>query len=271
MPGGFPLGLDLCRGTTIGSVSTGSLGTQVNCGASANTVGGYTQLIAATAIDTAWMLVHTQNSLSQGSEEAVNIAIGAAGSEKIIASNLIVASQSSISCASYSFPCQIKAGTRISASAQGNAASDNVRVEVILFEAGFSHIEGAAGLDGIGFSGGGKVINPPVTIDTKGPYTQLIAATARDYIGYLLAFDTAGLNNGAGEYLMDLSIGAAGAEVAILSNLSLQEDLYGLMTPNVVGPIWQSIPAGIRISARCQNSRAATLYGYGLVFYGIYQ
>jgi hypothetical protein len=64
----------------------------------------------------------------------------------------------------------------------------------------------------------------------------------------------------AGNYMVDIAIGAAGSEIVILSDLYwAPQTNAGPDAPCRFFPI--SIPAGVRISARCQSpNAAATLY-----------
>src|ERR1035437_9061828 len=104
MAGGFPLGLDLCNGTSAGISSSTSVGTTVTNG-TANTKGSYSPLVASTASDACWLTV-VLNGVSPNTSycNSIDVAIGAGGSEKIIASDLIVQNESKGIVASYSFP-----------------------------------------------------------------------------------------------------------------------------------------------------------------------
>ena len=74
-----------------------------------NAKGGYTQMVAATTQRARWIVItspHDQGAVLW----AIDIAIGGAGSEQIIVPDLLItASDLNL----YSFPCTIKAGSRI--------------------------------------------------------------------------------------------------------------------------------------------------------------
>ena len=96
----------------------------------------------------------------------------------------------------------------------------------------------------------GTPVYASATVNTKGAYVQLISSTPSLSTGIIITF-----NNmiGASTYLVDIAIGAAGYEQVIIPNL-----LYDACTNSYrvsatfFFPI--PIPAGVRISARCQCS-----------------
>ena len=74
MPGGFPLGPDVCNGISYGV--SGGIGTAITPSASANTKGSYTQIIAATTYDACLMEVVLWNRHT-ATNYAADVAIGA--------------------------------------------------------------------------------------------------------------------------------------------------------------------------------------------------
>ena len=272
MPGGFPLGPDLCNGTSYGVDLTNSVGTALTGGAS-NTKGSYTQLVAATTFDACWIMVSIKETSNSTTHCAVDIAIGAGGSEKVILSNLMVeGSTNGTSGANSLFPCNIPAGTKISARAQnGGAVADGPTVSIILFDGGFTQFEGAAGADDIGFVSAttyGSLITASASANTKGSYTQLVAATARDYIGFVLYFGAPSTGAGASRGLYDIAIGSIGSEIVIVPNIGANAVQVN-SKPAYSGPFFINIPAGTRIAARMQADTGSQ--AGGMVLYGIYQ
>lgn len=86
------------------------------------------------------------------------------------------------------------------------------------------------------------------TPHTKGGWIEIDASTARDVCGIWLAPDNSiGVSNTLCGMLLDIGIGGAGSEVAIVSNVSWGN--YGLGVPQYL-PI--HIPAGTRVAARIQ-------------------
>ncbi len=267
MSGGFPLGPDLCNGQSVGANTAASAGTGIPY-TTANTKGAFVQLIASTTADAVWMLVNPVWG-GAGFSNVFDIAVGAAGSEVVIAPNLIVAFSVSTG---YLFPVCIPAGTRISARAQGNTGNRTPLVSVVLFDGALTQMEGAAGVDSIGFqlaSSQGTAITASGTANTKGSYSQLIASTARDYMGFIVAVDWNQTNFVSCNFLFDVAIGGAGAEQVIAPNIYFLNVNSNIPQMGPFGPLWINIPAGTRIAARSQASTISA--SFGLTLYGIYQ
>lgn len=84
---------------------------------------------------------------------------------------------------------------------------------------------------------------------TKGSYTEIAPATGFDgVLEYLLVAPGSALG------LMDLAIGAAGSEQIVVANIMRQGVLSGgFIAPQTVPiPLGLALPAGTRLSARCQ-------------------
>ncbi len=174
MPGGLPRGYDLCNGLIYGI--SGSHGTLVTNGA-ANAKGTYVQLTAATTADCCMMLVQIQqNSLSGVSfVAAVDIAVGAGGSEQVIVNDLLcIYTQYNTS---YWVPVHIPKGTRIAARSSGDnvISPGSVFCSVMLFDGAFTHGDGFAGADSLGFTvaaSKGTTLTSGAA-NTKGAFSQL--------------------------------------------------------------------------------------------------
>jgi len=287
MPGGFPLGLDLCNAQNVGAGFGGYnfAGVYIAPNSSANTKTGFTQLIASTASDACWMVVDVGFISGAGliSDMAWDIAVGGAGSEQVIVSNLHVAGGAESYNGAhgvFSFPCSIPAGTRISARQQSNVASQptNNSVFVTLFDGAYTQMEGCSGVDAIGFNAGttlGTAITPGSS--AFGSYAQLTASTSRDYIGVFIAIDgQAGsmYSTNATTAVVNLAVGASGFENVILPNLAFYpgqgNDMIGMSSSPFI-PI--GIPAGTRIAANAGFTPAAAYptSTIGVTAYGVYQ
>ena len=267
MPGGFPIGPEICNGYAIGTVTTGSTGTTITPSATDNVKGSYTQLIASVPYDLSYVMV------SIGAQSVTNgccdIAVGASGSEEVIISNLVIPINNGYVTNIYSFPLSIPAGSRVAARAQavnGNAGSS--RVSLVGFGGAYSQWEGAAGVDAIGFNTStslGTAVTPSATANIKGSYIQLTAATNRDYIG-IFGVQGGGSSGFSDWYMMDIAVGASGSELAIVPNF-WGSSYYYAASPILFLPI--PIPAGTRIAARCQCSVASGL-AIDMTLYGVY-
>lgn len=215
MAGGFPLGLDICNGNTIGVSSFQQ--TAITSSATANTKGSWAQVVASAPTDACFVLIDCQFS-PQGSSTAsmgLDIGIGASGSEVVLVSNLVLQSSYNYSPGKIlvSLPLSIPKGTRIAARAQDNVGGNAAAISITLFDGSFTMMEGAAGADAIGFvsvGSAGSALTPGAS-STKGTYVQLISATARDYIGFFAVFDPGYVTGQTYNYSYDVAIGASGS------------------------------------------------------------
>lgn len=283
MPGGFPISQELCSGNSRGTNNGGSVGTSLTCGN--NAYGSFAEITASTPFDTCWAIValQTNGSVNNAEQLSINIAVGASGSENVIAHDLMVLSRYlSYYTSTYAFPIQIPAGTRIAAQGYTSGATDTAYVSLLLFDGSFTQMEGSAGVDSIGWSGGQGINVTTGTSETKSSsYSQLTASTSRDYIGIMFTLDVLnGSSNLANlnvdeAILLDIAIGSANNEVAIVPNYPISvpnAPVEGRMIAFLGSPspfIACPIPAGTRISARAQDIAGSK--SFGLTVYGVYQ
>lgn len=107
----------------------------------------------------------------------------------------------------------------------------------------------------------GTTVTANASANTKGSYSQLIASTAYPSAGIMLEV-VVGSNNA--DYLMDLAIGGAGSEQILIADI-LVGSTVGSSRRILMLPC--AIPAGTRISARCQSTTGgATLTVMGHLF-----
>ncbi len=284
MPGGFPLGLELA-----GSVGTSGPVT-VAANASINTLGAWVQIIASTSADSVTLLVCISGFNNVGPDAGVDIGVGSAGNEVMVAQQLSVCRKDNNGAAqgNYLLPVSIPSGTRISARCQVNKINDGVKIAITTFDGAFTNFDGFAGVDPIGFSAAttlGTSVDPGAVLNTKGAYSQLIASTAKDYAGFIIAFDCqnqlTGISTDQVVIGVDISVGGAGSEVLLIPDVYLLKNNETYTTPaaNDVGTIpnntdvfWTPVPSGTRIAARARaDSTTAVERVIGVTVYGIYQ
>lgn len=265
MPGGFPDGA-LCNAVDYGSNLATSMGTAVTCSATANTKGSFAQLTASTTNDACFAIVSGAYTGTAVNYFMIDIAVGAAASEKIILPNLVLAfwPGGNANGNTVSFPIQIPAGTRLSVRCQSVAATaEVVNLNIILFDGAFVEGEGIAGYDAIGAditTSSGTLIGTSGA-NTKGGYIQLTASTARDYIGFLIA----GQANNDHTSLNDITIGAAASEVIIIPNYLVA---FSVGASPVSGLIKINIPAATRVAVRQQSDNGGSHF---LILYAGYR
>jgi hypothetical protein len=186
----------------------------------------------------------------------VDIGIGAAGQEQTIISNLIMGAGSDFSgqLRSIYLPIALPANTRLALRAQASGSNRVLRVSAIAHAGGFSSMPVLGRLTtygGITGTSRGTQIDPGATANTKGAWTQITAATTNN-AKLLCALVTFGgiANVPFTTWVLDIGIGAAGAETVLIADLPLHGgDVADAIYPPVQWfPV--SVPVGTRLSAR---------------------
>lgn len=257
-----------------GANAATSAGTTIS-DAGTNTKGSYTQLIASTTYPSSWIYV-VLNKPSTADEFLVDLAVGASSSEQVIVSDLIVAAASvgASQGSSYLFPLSIPAGSRLSARCQSNSSgADSIDVTVHLISGTMISPAGMGIVTTYGANTGttlGTNVDPGGTAHTKGAYVEFSSSTAYP-INWLVIATVIDVSVAAEEnFLLDIAVGGSGSEQVAIPNLYFRApSTIDRPFPSAVAlPV--SIPAGSRISARCQCSvNTATERLLGLIMYGV--
>jgi len=273
----FPLLIDGQRFQDEDMLTASSTGTALSNSGSANTKGSYTQLVASTPYDAQGLLVClTTNAVAAGQSYLIDIAIGGAGSEQVIIPNILVdpsGATGELGIAAY-FPIPIPAGSRIAARQQNSTTTGALRVGVVLMAGGFFGMPLGGRCSDLGTdtsTSGGALIDPGTSANTKGSYTQLVAATAHDIKLLGLAItDNKDTSRSSTTWLVDLAIGGAGSEQVVIPNLLVSSVSSRNMRPAWIGPFPFSIPSGSRVAVRAQStSVTATRRIIAVAAYGI--
>lgn len=112
---------------------------------------------------------------------------------------------------------------------------------------------------------GGTVITAAGSANTKGSYTELIASTAFHAHGITVNINNPTVSVSGDDFLIDIGIGAATEEV-LISNLHFGHHANAQIAHTVYVPI--SVPAGSRLSARCQCETLSATVDVSLVLHG---
>jgi hypothetical protein len=187
----------------------------------------------------------------------LNIAIGGAGSEDEIISDILGEGKSVDSeqkTSSLLLPFHIPSGQRVSYMIDSSAAS---RVVGIGFRLWAKKAGGKVGYKNA-FSEGfntraGIAVDPGGTANTKGSWVEITAATAQKTKGLLVC--TAMNQNSAttsASFLFDIAIGGSGAEQFLIQNIGFTSGSLEEFTPYFYFDV--EIPSGTRIAARGQSS-----------------
>jgi hypothetical protein len=243
--------------------------------------GAWVQLSAATPTDSTWAQFMLRSAGTPSAASAVDIGIGAAGSETVVIADLI-SSGVGVRLVDYLLPWHVAAGTRVAARASASAAAEGVAVQFMTWDDTYHGGNAAAAVDTYGFQAAsclGTLIDPGATANAKSAYVEITPGLSADLAGLIMAFDNqSDLTSGTvGQiyWLLDLAVGAAGAEQIILPNYSLcgYSTSTIAMVLNMVSPyIPLAIPAGSRIAARAQcSSGTSPDRRLGLTLYGVRQ
>lgn len=269
----FPMavGGGSCSGTTTSNNVTSGV-RAVAAAASANTKGAWVELIASTAEDYDAILVHYAAATSNVSY-LVDVGIGGAGSEVVIAAN-IHTSIGNNSSEWFVIPRAIPAGTRISMRCASSTLSSQVRGGIVGVKGGWFTPQGGGDVITYGANAadsGGTPVDAGATANTYGAWAQLTASTGADVKA--LCVKTGGINNTTpttGQGLLQIGVGAAASEQPLFEipfNMGTTIDNYGPMPP-----FWfpVSVPAGSRLAARVMmtvtdaTDRLMDVVAYGL-------
>lgn len=287
MAGGWPVGLTLAHAADLAANTTDTLGLAVPAGSTMGAKGAWVQVIAAAPSDFTHLLVILNNFYAYGFSQALDIGVGASGSEVVLLSNLVIGG-APVGGASAMVEASIPAGTRIavrSASSYDGTDPGGPFVQIIGFDSGYAGSI-ATGYDTYGWSGTGApqgvLVDPGFNGNAKDAYYQLTASVAHDLSGFFLGLDCQNAvpsSTAAASpfFLIDIAIGAAGSEKIILPNFYVGKEFTMdasstiAMRPYPVFSPMMDIPirAGTRIAARSQsNASSAPDSSIGVSLYG---
>lgn len=244
-----------------------SRGTLVTGSGSSNTKGSYTELVTATEFDCCGLLLRISETGS--GREFIDIAVGAAASEVVVVHNLAVRGAAATP---YIFlPVHIPAGTRISARLQGDSGSLTCRLSVVTIAyAGptvpflGSRIQSYG--ENLGNTDGTNQQLTSYTANVKGGWLEMSAATPDDIYAMCLGQIMFTFSNV--QLLVDIGIGAMGAEETILSNLPFgaNSNVQTAYCPWL--PVY--VPKGSRLSIRFQSNIVGSGNFPDFILYGVH-
>jgi hypothetical protein len=242
---------------SVGADAAASRGTAVTASGSTHTKGSYAELVAAMTFHATCVRVI----ISPGTSHTgylVDLAAGAAGSEQVIASNLLMESRIG-TVAVYELPIHLPAGARLAARCQSATSAGVCYVSAVLSSAPWGvHVPLSRVLT-LGANTATSLatlsLDPGAAANTKGAWGQVVASTdvpIRALIPVVLNGNAAYSD---ADWLIDIGVGAAAAEVVLVPNLPAGSSAAAdLVTPSTWPPIPVDVPAGTRIAARSQCS-----------------
>ncbi len=216
----------------------------------------YTELIASTARESYRLTVQCSGETTKETFH-IFIAVGSSSSEVDILDFVFTGGGYPDCPISFDLPLTIASGVRVSACCASAVASGQCQVAVTLSDEdgyGTSTENEVTDLAGAGVGFIGQDVDPGGSANTKGSWSELIAATSHDYDLILIFIgmsDNTSLTNG--NWLVDIGTGAAASESVLIENIghSANATEYGLDT---VYPVYTTVASGTRLSARAQCS-----------------
>ncbi len=256
---------------TIG-VNTGtSRGTQLADGSPANTKGAYAELSAATSADAVGMLINVARTSQSNQSYAFDIALGGAGSEVDLLSNLTFKVDSRNETNFNIFvPCDVPAGSRVSARCQTTTTTAifDISAMLLIGSSATATITDTLNFDSAA-SGGDEITLGSVSANVKTTYLELNASTSEAYTSVIILVNTFVGSASDAIMLMDIATGAAASETDVLSNISFSVDGSTDQSNVQIGPIPLNIAAGTRVSARLQSSSVLSSNGVRVQVLGV--
>lgn len=267
---------DSSRVASSADTATSAGSASIAANASANTKAtSFTQLIASTAFEAAWMTVAIAVP-GTTAKYLVDIGIGAAASETVLIANLPLSGASTAPPFQvFTFPVSIPSGTRISARSQASTGSSACRVQVVLTAGAWASPAPLGRFLTMGADttdSGGVAVDPGTSANTKGAYTTVYASTdfALKWLCVHCGHDAAANATANLHMLVDIAVGAAAAEQIVIPDFYnyFPTAVRASLSPPLCLPV--GIPAGTRLSARAQASGAtATERLFDVVLIGV--
>lgn len=246
--------------------------------ADAHTKGAYTELIASTSGRVSMVRLQFGSTFTSATATSVllDLATGTAGNESVIVANIPVGYRvgqvvNEQFPGEIHIPIDIPAGTRIAARIQSEIATGDTAIVTIQTYGGG---RGSSGIDTMGANTTTSrgVAVAAGTSSAEGAWVEIEDATTATYaaIGWAYGLDgDADVQGGA--VLMDIGVGAAASEVAILSNHPFRAsgaEFVGATGALMWGLSPVRVAVGSRLAVRLQQS-AAGAQNFDVVLFGI--
>jgi hypothetical protein len=220
-----------------------------------HTKGAWTELTASLVQEANGLIVNFRT-YKRGS---FDLAIGGAGSEIIVAANMLTGLGGLAAGTGYpwySIPITIPAGTRLSGRVQLADLAASALMAVYALTGGFNLdpvLSNCATYGFVAASTKGTDIDPGATIHTKGAWVEFAASLTHPVKAVIVAFDHAdATSNAYTTWLVDVGLGAAGSEQVLIPNIAIAYDTPRIIQALCTPVIRASIPAGSRVSLRAQ-------------------
>lgn len=277
MPGGFPIGPDLCNAQILNSaITNGSVGvnTVVTSGSTANTKGSWAS-IGTTLYDACWLrLQRSYSSNTSGSfSVAMDLGVGSSGNQFVLVPDLMIATGGQFQAAysQLSLPLSIPAGTNLWIRSQSNLASnaDRASLSLQLYDGGFTQPEGYCGVDAIGFVSAAPTATVTTPIASPGVVSWtshgLVAGQSVSFSGGTLP---TGITSGTNYFVIPTGLTTNAFEIATATNgtaINFTGTSSGTQTGLGIGTTGTPITLGNGVMGSYSQLTAATTRDYAAI------
>lgn len=253
-----------------------SRGVAVTSSATVNNKGAWTELIASTphASNGFYLNVRTTNSTSG----CIDIGIGPAGAEIVVVPNLWVGTQNVVQGHVW-VPIALPRGVRVAARVQSGAASKTFHLALAIASQNYRAPRGLQGAFSAGVATTATTtstgIDPGLTANSKGGWTELIASTDRVTRWIVLSLHWAGVARVAEtNWLVDVGMGPIGAEQVVVPDIAIVARDANSSNSSSITPLLVSMPAyiplGSRIAVRAQCDATSNDRNFGVGLVGLF-
>lgn len=232
-------------------------------------VGSWTELDASLSDDASGITLMVGSVVNAAADcsTLLEIGIGAAAAETVWATIQIGYNDSGFSHCAYHVPGHIAAGTRVAVRLRSALSGKSVPV-IPVFHAAPTPVTLGAPVD-YGVNTGtarGVTITAPGSLNTKGAWTEITAATAADLVALTVNVGYAGATDpGSGGVLIDIGYGAAAAEQVLIADLFISVSNTPSMIRRFPPSHAVTVPTGSRLVARYARSSSSTTLDVHLI------
>jgi hypothetical protein len=240
----------------------------------AHTMGAWAEVVASTSSDINGLNFAIQVNQVNGTDTStlMDIGVGASGSEVVIVPFLSVGHQGGGVEIVFKIPVFVPAGSRVAIRIQSVRTSQNITVAfwgaiscttnqtpvpVSLLKSSTVQYGADTATSNL------TLLTAPGSLNTKGAFTEITAATAEPLQGVVIMVSGGPSNTyTASANLVDIGVGAAGSETVVLNNFQLVvggNETLSAARSNTFAAC--DIPAGSRISMRYLRTGNQAIYG----------
>jgi len=239
-----------------------------------NSKGNYAQLTASLSENTSFFFIR-HDYVNYNQRYLIDMAIGAAGSEKIIIADIPILGIALDAAGVYTipFPMRLKKGVRVAFRCQSDykLSKKYIGITTFKYDTLFESYRVCDTIGTVSGSSRGTSVDPGGVANTWGAYTELVASSANNYKALMLMALPTFTFGRVATRRVKIAIGAAGSEVDIglkgVIGADGQND-YGAQAYPWMLPI--SIKAGTRISAAAICSSASAGREAYVTLFGLY-